>query len=114
MTPGRGVGDEVERLGERADAAEQRNLHEQPQVLAQRVLGVHRHREQVRRDLGRVELQRPDVERVRQGTLGVHLAHEGAAAVAGRDVSERSRDRGLADPALARHPQEVEVEQGGR
>ena len=102
MTPGRGVGDEVERLGERTDAPEQRDLDEQPQVLAQRVLGVHRHREQVRRDLGRLEAQRSDVERVRQRTLGIHLAHEGAAAVAGRDVSERGRDRGLADPSLAR------------
>ena len=48
----RGVGDEVERAGERADAPDERHLDEQPQVLAQRVLGVHRHGEQVGRRCG--------------------------------------------------------------
>ena len=111
LDAGRRVGDEVERRRQRADAAEQRHPHEQPQVLAQRVLGVHRHREEVRRDLGRLELELADVERVGERALGVHLADERATAVPCGDVGERGCDRGLADAALAGDPEQVEVEQ---
>ena len=88
LDPRRRVGDEVERAGERADASEQRDLHEQPEVLAQRVLGVHRHREQVRFDLAGLELQRRGVEGVGERALGVHLAHERAAAGAGGELGD--------------------------
>ena len=108
---GRRVGDEVERAGQRADASDQRDAHEQPQVLAQRVLGVHRHREQVRFDLSGLEPQRRGVEGVGERALGVHLADERALAGAGRELGERSRDGGLADAALAGDEEELAIEE---
>ena len=86
-------------------------LHEQPEVLAQRVLGVHRHRQQVRFDLAGLELQRRGVEGVGERALGVHLAHERAPAGAGREMGDRGRDRCLADPSLARDEQQPAIEE---
>ena len=107
----RGVGDEVERAGERADATDERDLDEQPQVLLQRVLGVHRHGEQAGVELTRLERERRRVERRGERALGVHLAHERALAGAGGEVGERGGDGGLADAALARDEQQPAVEQ---
>ncbi len=111
LDAGRCIGDEVERRRERSDAAEQGDPHEQPQVLAQRVFGVHRHREEVRRDLGRLELEFADVEGVGERALGVHLADQRAATVSCGDVGDRGGDGGLADAALAGDPEQVEIEQ---
>ena len=111
LDPRRGVGDEVERAGQRADAPDERHLDEQPQVLAQRVLGVHRHREQVGVDLARLERQRRGVERGGERALGVHLAHQRALAGAGAEVGERGGDRRLADAALAGDEQQAAIEQ---
>ena len=91
--------------------AEQRHLHEQPEVLAERVLGVHRHRQQVRFDLPGLELQRRSVEGVGERALGVHLAHERAAAGAGREMGERRRDGGLADTSLAGDEHQPAIEE---
>ena len=107
---GRRVGDEVERARQRPDLAEQRDLHEQPQVLAQRVLGVHRHREQLWLDLARLERERGGVEGGRQRTLGVHLAHQHTPAVACGEQRQRRRDRRLADTALAGDEDQPPVE----
>ena len=52
-----------------------------------------------------------DVERVGERALGVHLAHQRAAAVPRGDVGDRGRDGGLADATLAGDPEQVEVEQ---
>ena len=110
----RRVGDEVERASERTDAPEQRDPHEQPEVLAQRVLGVHRHRQQVRLDQPGLEVQRRRVEGVGERALGVHLAHERATAGAGREMGDGGRDRRLADTSLAGDEEELAIEQWGR
>ena len=107
----RGVGDEVERPGERADAPDERHLDEQPQVLLERVLGVHRHREQAGVELARLERQRRGVERRGERALGVHLAHERALAGPGGQVGERGGDGRLADAALAGDEQQAAVEE---
>ncbi len=111
---GRRVGDEVERAGERPDAPDQGDAHEQPQVLAERVLGVHRHGEQARLELARGELQRGRVVGRGERTLGVHLADEHALALRRAEARQRGRDRGLADPALAGDEHQPAVEQRRR
>ena len=77
---GRRVGDEVERARQRTDAPDQRQLHEEPQVLAQRVLGVHRHRGESGLERARCEIEHRRIERRGEITLGVHLAHQDIAS----------------------------------
>ena len=113
LDPGRRVGDEVERRRQRADPAEQGDPYEQPQVLAQRVLGVHRHREQTRLDLDRLETPgRPVSNAAPSDALGVHLAHQhplarGRAAIDG----ERGSHGRLADATLPGDEQQPTIEQ---
>ena len=47
LDAGSRIGDEVERSGQRAETPDERDAHEQLEVLAQGVLGVHRHRLEV-------------------------------------------------------------------
>ena len=109
--PGRRVGDEVEGSRQRADAGHQRDTHEQPQVFAQRVLGVHLHRPQPLAHLRWSEPEWADIERGGQAALGIHLAHEGALAEAGGQFGQRCSRGGLADPAFAGDEQQAAVEQ---
>ena len=48
LHPRRRVGHEVERAGQRAEPGDERDLQLEAQVLLERLLGVHRHREQAR------------------------------------------------------------------
>src|SRR5690606_32125613 len=80
-------------------------------VLAQRVLRVHRHAPQVLVELTRGELERRGVEGGCECALGVHLADQGALAVAGCEERHRASDGRLADPALARDEEQPPVEQ---
>ena len=108
---GGGVGDEVEGAGERPDAPDERHADEQAEVLAQRVLGVHVHAEQVALELARLELEVAGIERGGEGVLGVHRAHQRAPAAASAEQGERGCDRRLADPTLAGDEQQLMVEQ---
>jgi hypothetical protein len=107
----RGVGDEVERPRQRADPADERQPDEDPEVLAERVLGVHRHREEVLVEAARSERQRPRVECRRECSLRIHLADERPLAGARAELGQRSRDGGLADAALARDEEQLPLEQ---
>ena len=108
----RGVGDEVERAGQRADAADERDLDEQPQVLAQRVLGVHRHREQVGGRRSRGSNASGVVSNAAASAPLASISHTSVRLPgAGAEVGERGGDRGLADAALAGDEQQLAVEQ---
>ena len=80
LDAGSGVGDEVEHARQRPDARDERDPDEQPQVLAQRVLGVHRHAEQAGLDFAGLERERADLEGGREGSFGIHLADQDALA----------------------------------
>src|SRR4029079_10001173 len=56
LHPRRRGGDEVEGARERPDAPDEGDAHEQSEVLAERILRVHRHGEQVRLELARLQL----------------------------------------------------------
>ena len=77
-----GVRHEVERVGQRPDPGQHRHLHLEPQVLLQRLLGVHRHREQTLADLGGLERQRADPEEVGQVPLRRRSRRPGSACPA--------------------------------
>ena len=81
LHPGRGVGDEVEGAGQGPEAGDERDLELEPQVLLERLLGVHRHGEEVRRHLPGLEAGGRDLEEVGEVALGVDLADERALAV---------------------------------
>ena len=108
---GRGVGDEVEGPGERADAGEERQLELEAEVLLQRLLGVHRHRPEVGLQLTGLEAGVAGLVEVGQVALGVDLADEGALALLGRQHAEPGRDGRLADATLAGDEDELAVEQ---
>ena len=109
----RGVGHEVERAGQRTEAAQQRDAQLQAEVLLQRVLGVHGHGEQVGLHLAGLEGERGALVGRGQRALGVHLADQGPLALAGREQPERRGDGGLAHAALAGDEQELPVQERG-
>ena len=112
FTPGRGVGDEVEGAGQRTESGDQRDLELEAQVLLERLLGVHRHGEEARRDLALGSNDGgADLEEVGQVALGVDLADEGALALLGGQQGQRRGDRRLADAALAGDEEQPAVEQ---
>ena len=82
--PGRGGGHEVEGLGQRPDAADDRDAQLQLEVLAQRRLGVHGHGEQAGEDLLLVEAGGRGLVEAGHVALGIHLADEDPLARAGR------------------------------
>ena len=97
----RGGGDEVERLGQRPDPADDRDLQVELEVLAQRRLGVHRHGEDAGRDLALGEPGRRGLEERREVALGVDLAGQHPLPALGGQLGQRGGDRRLADAALA-------------
>jgi hypothetical protein len=109
----RGVGDEVERPGQRADLGQQRELELEAQVLLQRLLGVHGHGPEAGLDLAGIERGRPGLVEVGQVALGVDLAHERALAARRGEQPEAGRDGGLADAPLAGDEQQPSVEEVG-
>ena len=114
LHPGRRVGNEVECTGERAQAAEDRDPRLHLEVLAQRRLGVHLHREHARMYLARLEADRCVLEQRGQVALGVDFDEQHPLAALGGEQRSRRSDRALADPALPGEEQEPPVEQAGR
>ena len=111
LDPRRGVGHEVERAGQRADAPQQRHLELEAQVLLERLLGVHGHAAEVGRQLAGVEVEGTRLERVGQVALGVDLAHQRPLAPLGGQQGQRGGDARLAHTALARHEDQAAIEQ---
>ncbi len=109
--PGRRGGDEVERLGDRGEAGEQRDVEIKLEVLRERRLGVHRHREQAGRYLARRVAERGAVDGPCEVAPRLHLADERALAGTRGEHTERARHRRLADAALARHEHQAAVEE---
>ena len=97
---GRGGRDEVERLGDRGDAADQRQPEVQAQVLPQRRLGVHRHRVEPLGDGPRYVARGPALEGALQVAPWLHLTDERPLSPRGSEDAERRGHGGLADPAL--------------
>ena len=108
---GRRGGDEVEDAGQRSEPPEHRDPPVQPQVLAQRILGAHLHREDARVDLTRFEPDRGLFEQRGEVAFGVDLDEQHAAAPLGREQRDRRGDRALADPALAGEEEELAVQE---
>ncbi len=111
LDPGGGRGHEVERLRQRPDASEQRDPQLKAQVLLERLLGVHRHGEEVRSELPRREGQRTRFEDIAQRALGVDLHEQGPLTPLRRQQAERGRHAGLADAPLAGDEQQSSLEQ---
>ena len=91
-----------------------RHAQVEPQVLLQRRLGVHRHREDAGVDLARREPDRRVLELRGDVALGVDLDEQDALADARREQRGRGGHRALADAALAREEEAAPVEQVGR
>ena len=111
FTPGAALATKSKRAGQRAEAGHQRDLELEAQVLLQRLLGVHRHGEEVGLDLAGLEGGGPGLEEVGQVALGVDLADQGALALLRGQQGERRRDGRLADTALAGDEDQLAVEQ---
>ena len=111
---GSGGGHEVEGLGQRADPPDDGDAQMELQVLAQRGLGVHRHRPDPGRHLSRREVGRRRLEERGHVALGVDLADQDPPAVLGGQLRQAGRDRRLAHAALPRDEDEAQVEQPGR
>ena len=111
----RRVGDEVERAGERADAPDERDADEQPQVLAQRVLGVHRHGERGWASTRRGSNSSGAASKAAASAPLASISHTSVRSPgAGGEVGERGRDRRLADAALAGDEQQLAIEEHQR
>ena len=99
----RRVRDEVERLARAGRARPSTGTRRLSlQVLLQRRLGVHRHREDPGIDLARLEADRALLELRGDVALGVDLDEQDALADVRREQRGRGGDRALADAALAR------------
>ena len=72
------------------------------EVLAQRRLGVHLHREDAGMHLAGLEADRGVLEQRGEVVLGVDLDQEDPLAVLGREQRGRRGDGALADATLAR------------
>ena len=114
LHPGRGVGDEVERTRQRADAPHDRDPGLHPEVLPQRRLGAHLHRRDARVDLTWLEADRRMLEERGQVALAVDLDEQHPLAALGRQECRRRGDGALPDAALAGEEQQAAVEQAGR
>ncbi len=108
---GRRAGDEVEGARQGTDAREQRHLELQPEVLLERLLGLHRHREEVGGNLPGFEGDGPGLEERGQVALGVDLAHQSPLAAPGSQHPQARRHRRLADATLAGDEEETPIEQ---
>ena len=88
----------------------ERDAHEQPEVLAQRVLGVHRHREQMRIDCSVARTRNGQPCRTRRRARPWRPSRTRACACRGVAAScaERGRDGRLADASLAGDEQQVD------
>ena len=107
----RGIGHEVEHVGDRPDAPHHGDAQVELEVLAQRRLGVQLHREHTRVHLHRVEADRLVLEQVGEVALGVDLDEEDLLALLGRDHRGGRGDRALADAALAGDEEQAPVEE---
>ena len=112
LDAGCSVGDEVERVRQRPDATDQWDADEQPQILLQRVFGVHHHRPQPGLHFGGLEAQLAHLERCRERALRIHLADESSLSLTHRKVGERGGDAGLAGATFAADKQQLPIEQG--
>ena len=91
---------EVECPGDRADVPDGRHLGEDPQVLSQRRLGVHRHRHEVVADAPAGEAGRSAFVGAGKVSLRLGLADKGASTLLAREQGDRCGNGGLADAAL--------------
>ncbi len=112
--PGSGGGDEVEGLGQRTDAADDGDLQLELQVLAEGRLGVHGHREQPGQDLLLLEPGGGRLVVPGDVPFGVDLADEHPLAAERGEERDGRGHRGLADPALAGHEDQLQVEERRR
>ncbi len=87
--------------GNRTDVADDRYLRDQPKILTQRRLGIHRHRHEVIADAATTERRRTALVGAGEISLRFGLADKGAATLLARKQSDRGGNCGLADTALA-------------
>ena len=109
----RGGGDEVERARHGSDAPEHGHPRLHLEVLTQRRLGVHLHREHARVHLAGFEPHRRVLEEVGEVVLGVDLDEQDLLALVGGEECGGRGDGALADAALAGEEEQPAVEQAG-
>ena len=114
FTPGAAVATKSNARASGPMPPEHRDLRLHLEVLAQRRLGVHLHREDAGVHLAGLEADRRVLEQRGEVALGVDLDEQDALAVLGREQRGRRGDGALADAALAGEEEQAAVEQIGR
>ena len=113
LTPGAAVATKSNARRHGSDATEHGYPCLHLEVLAQRRLGVHLHREHARVHLARLEADRRVLEQVGEVVLGVDLDEQDLLALVGGEECGGRGDGALADTALAREEEQPAVEQAG-
>ena len=108
-----GAGYKIEHLCKRADTGDKRDTNEQANVFAQRILSVHCHSEQARRNLCRLETQLAYAKRIGDGAFRVHLTQQCPLAACGGRRGQSDGNTGFSNATFASDKEQLTRKQLG-